>query len=172
MKPVRTLLAAAIAAFAFNAHAVSIATDGSWSEFDFDGQGSSLYDLNTLDTEFSFTLTQNSLLRVIDAGFSGDRFEIRANGSLLGLTSTPVTQDFSEEPIFDINTLLSDSRFSKGSWNLAAGSYTITGLATHSMGSGLGYMSIAAVPEPESFAMLLAGLGLIGAIARRRSYTV
>jgi hypothetical protein len=27
---------------------------------------------------------------------------------------------------------------------------------------------VAAVPEPETYAMLLAGLGLVGAIARRR----
>jgi hypothetical protein len=29
-------------------------------------------------------------------------------------------------------------------------------------------LTVSAVPEPESFAMLLAGLGLIGALARRR----
>lgn len=29
-------------------------------------------------------------------------------------------------------------------------------------------LTVAAVPEPESYAMLLAGLGLVGAIARRR----
>jgi len=34
--------------------------------------------------------------------------------------------------------------------------------------TGSGTLSIAAVPEPETFAMLLAGLGLMGAIARRR----
>ena len=34
--------------------------------------------------------------------------------------------------------------------------------------SGSGNLTIAAVPEPETFAMLLAGLGLMGAIARRR----
>ena len=34
--------------------------------------------------------------------------------------------------------------------------------------SGYGY-NVAAVPEPQTYAMLLAGLGMIGAIARRRS---
>jgi hypothetical protein len=34
--------------------------------------------------------------------------------------------------------------------------------------SGSGDLTIAAVPEPETYAMLLAGLGLMGAIARRR----
>jgi hypothetical protein len=29
-------------------------------------------------------------------------------------------------------------------------------------------LQVAAVPEPETYAMLLAGLGLVGAIARRR----
>lgn len=38
------------------------------------------------------------------------------------------------------------------------------------MGSATyGQLTIAAVPEPESYAMLLAGLGMMGAIARRRS---
>jgi hypothetical protein len=31
-----------------------------------------------------------------------------------------------------------------------------------------GQFTVSAVPEPETFAMLLAGLGLIGAIAARR----
>ena len=39
---------------------------------------------------------------------------------------------------------------------------TVAGMEIGSPGS------IAAVPEPENFAMLLAGLGLVGAIARRR----
>ena len=45
MKPVRTLLAATIAALSLNAHAVTVPTDGNWIEFDFDGAGTSLYDL-------------------------------------------------------------------------------------------------------------------------------
>ncbi|MBK9347554.1 MAG: PEP-CTERM sorting domain-containing protein [Burkholderiales bacterium] len=32
-----------------------------------------------------------------------------------------------------------------------------------------GNIGVTAVPEPETYAMLLAGLGLMGAIARRRN---
>ncbi|MDD5481180.1 FxDxF family PEP-CTERM protein, partial [Rhodoferax sp.] len=32
----------------------------------------------------------------------------------------------------------------------------------------LSSMTVAAVPEPETYAMLLAGLGMLGAVARRR----
>jgi choice-of-anchor C domain-containing protein len=41
--------------------------------------------------------------------------------------------------------------------------------ATGNSGAVLDNVSVAAVPEPESYAMLLAGLGLMGAIARRRN---
>ncbi|MEO7559186.1 MAG: FxDxF family PEP-CTERM protein [Nitrosospira sp.] len=46
----------------------------------------------------------------------------------------------------------------------------ITGVTSGSLG-GLysGSISVSPVPEPESFAMLLAGLGLMGAVVRRRS---
>lgn len=36
-------------------------------------------------------------------------------------------------------------------------------------GSGAGSVIYAAVPEPESYALLLAGLGLVGTLARRRA---
>ena len=40
------------------------------------------------------------------------------------------------------------------------------------VGSGAGSVIYAAVPEPESYALLLAGLGLMGALARRREKKV
>ncbi|MEP6606191.1 MAG: FxDxF family PEP-CTERM protein [Nitrosospira sp.] len=47
---------------------------------------------------------------------------------------------------------------------------SVSGIANGSLG-GLynGAISVSPVPEPETFAMLLAGLGLIGAMVRRRT---
>lgn len=53
----------------------------------------------------------------------------------------------------------------------SAGNYhvDITGTATGSFGGTYAVgLQVAAVPEPETYAMLLAGLGVMGAIARRR----
>ena len=36
-------------------------------------------------------------------------------------------------------------------------------------GSLIGYAAVAAVPETETYAMLLAGLGVMGFVARRKS---
>jgi len=55
--------------------------------------------------------------------------------------------------------------------NTPAGNYylQVFGVTTGSLGGiYTGAISITPVPEPETFAMLLAGLGVMGAIARRR----
>lgn len=55
--------------------------------------------------------------------------------------------------------------------NLSAGTYHIdfTGNVTGQHGGAyLAALHLAPVPEPETYAMLLAGLGVMGAIARRR----
>lgn len=58
-------------------------------------------------------------------------------------------------------------------WGPTAGGnmdLNITGMTNGTLG-GLynGSISVSAVPEPETYAMLLAGLGLMGAVVRRRS---
>ena len=57
----------------------------------------------------------------------------------------------------------------------AGGNYTLRFATASNVGSmvmGVDNVSlqVTAVPEPESYAMLLAGLGLIGAVARRRNH--
>lgn len=53
---------------------------------------------------------------------------------------------------------------------LSAGSYTLTlnGSNSASQGSYAGNLAVTAVPEPQTYAMLLAGLGAVGFLARRR----
>ncbi|MCD6681932.1 MAG: FxDxF family PEP-CTERM protein [Burkholderiaceae bacterium] len=54
--------------------------------------------------------------------------------------------------------------------NLGAGSYSFRFTGDAASGGG-GYMvglSVAAIPEPSEWAMMLAGLGLVGAVAARR----
>lgn len=54
---------------------------------------------------------------------------------------------------------------------LGAGAYTLTLIGTNSAGIGsyAGNLAVTPVPEPETYALLLAGLLGIGFIARRRS---
>ncbi len=58
-----------------------------------------------------------------------------------------------------------DDGFSFG--GLAAGTYSLTFLGSGTGGYG-GYYSIAAVPEPATYAMMFGGLSLLGLMASRR----
>ncbi|TFW17729.1 FxDxF family PEP-CTERM protein [Duganella callida] len=59
------------------------------------------------------------------------------------------------------------------SWGgvLSAGTYSVhvTGLTTADRTTYQGAVSALPVPEPETYAMLLGGLGILGAVARRKS---
>lgn len=99
--------------------------------------------------------------------------DLVASFSLTGLGSATVSlRDGSGSVLgsFSASTLSSGSAsFS----NLAAGnySYSVTGgslLGAGTFTSTLTPVNVSPVPEPGSLAMLLAGLGMVGVIARRR----
>jgi hypothetical protein len=79
---------------------------------------------------------------------------------------------------FDINGVLFTANAGTTTWNLwgtsTRGDYELFTYASQSVPNGVdvhGTLSITAVPEPENYAMIVAGLGLMGFVARRRKNT-
>lgn len=179
--------ALALAACLSSAHAAGLAADGSWAEFSVDDFQSNLGGLEWIvgggdgtALSFSFTIAAGQIgtLTVVDAGFSGDRFTVTDNGSLLGVTSVAVSGDSAGASTVDFDAALSNNDFSRAVFTLGAGSHSITGVLSTSLVGDYGpinatlggvKLSVSPVPEPASLAMLMAGLGLLTAVLRRRS---
>jgi hypothetical protein len=179
----QTLLALALGlGVAAQAHATTTnITDNAWHEFDVDVDqaGSANWeDYNDFSTlTFTFTLTEASYLRVVDAGFAGDTYNFVLNGNSYSTSAVPQTDYVSAlNAGLDYDAAWADSaNFSRSELLLTAGAYTLTGTLNQSilidnapLNATVGAVQIAAVPEESTFAMLLAGLGLM-AFARRRA---
>jgi hypothetical protein len=175
MKLAKTLVAALLATAALVAQAdtVTNVTDGNWNQFFFGDNGSTWLDDYAFNDpgklSFSIDLIGPAILKVTDAGFTGDIFQIFDNGIALGFTSAGNTANTADIDV-DFDAAFAGSDWSHGQWALGAGSHLITGIATTSaFGAGAGAIQIATVPEPSSFALVLCGLGLIGLMAHRRA---
>jgi hypothetical protein len=178
-----SLAAAALTALA-PAHAASLPADGSWASFTVDGNLPP-YSLGWIDDayaplSFSFTVADGyeATLTVVDAGFTGDRFDVSDNGLLLGTTSVAPNGDVSGASVVDFSAALANPDFSRGIYTLGAGNHSITGLLTTSTSDSFGplnatlggvQLTVSAVPEPATLGTLLAGLGLFGFVLRRRN---
>jgi len=180
--------AAVALAFALPAQAqtVALAVDGSWSEFvvdDFSAE-SGIDPLSWIADDgsaiaFDFTLSAPAILKVVDAGFSGDSFQVFDNGVALGYTSVGINNyvDGDTPTVIDFDTAWSQTNFSRGLFQLGAGSHHITGLLAVSaldaeglpFNATLGGVALTAVPLPAGAWLMLSGSGLLAAAARRRS---
>ncbi len=126
---------------------------------------------------FDFTTTQAVWLTVVDAGFTGDTFQVLDGNVVLGTTSVPGAANY-PGLTFDFDEAWADGNFSRGTYLLQAGTHHITGwLAQSALDDGgvpinatfAGLkLEVAAVPEPSSWLLALSGLAFVASLARRR----
>lgn len=186
-----------LSALSVGAHAttVALATDGGWNEFDVDsisarsggvawidnvsGPGIPQYQGDGSALSFTFTLATQAVLKVVDAGFAGDQFQIFDGATSLGLTSSVPVTELNNNPAnvgTDFDAAYADhTNFSYFSLLLNPGTYTITGALTQSMNldgqpldATVGALSVTPVPLPAALPLMLSGLGLLGGSLRRR----
>jgi hypothetical protein len=183
----RHWLAAGLLGCALSAQAttITLAADGAWNSFDVvdvlgPGDGLGWIDLDGKTLSFSFTVGAGFVgtLTVVDAVFSGDVFSVSANGSSLGTTSAAVDSYVNGGNVgYDYDAALANSDYSRGIYNFSAGSYTVTGALVASAVDESGQpinatngalnLTVSAVPENGTVALLLAGLGLLTFLRRR-----
>lgn len=173
MKKLKFLSALALASAAFAANAADISNPVqslTWDSFDaeFTRDIASQNKGNTFSDKFSFTTwATGEVSGYITALGGGDKNGLAINGfSLFDSNGTQLLSGLQESSgNLDLWT------FNYG--NLAAGTYWVqvngnvlgNGRADYNGGVGL---ALAPVPEPETYAMMLAGLGLLGFAARRK----
>ena len=180
---------AALLAAPARATDVVLAADGAWHPFAVDSllapPAASLGWIDDGGAPLAFTFVlgagTHATLTVVDAGFAGDVFAVTNFGAALGSTSNvPIgTYPLARDVGTDFGAALADASFSRGIFSLDPGTYRISGRLTQSvllgdaaLESTVGAVRLAVaapVPEPESFALLLAGLGVIGLMTGRRA---
>ena len=120
-----------------------------------------------VEVGFGGNFGPNTLLTIFEAGNNDEAAHVFLWSDNGGNIQFTFTRGASDATSFDLSgyagtlALIGGTAFTK----VGIGGLDLNGA---SKGFDLDAVSISAVPEPESYAMLLAGLGLVGWVARRR----
>ena len=186
LRPLLAALVAGACVCAAQATTADLTADASWHLFDVtpdlaaDG-GLGWIDIgdgSALSFSFSVAAGTQAVLTVVDGGFSGDVFSVRSNGAALAYTSA-AANSYPDSIGLDFDAALAQPRYSRGSYVFGVGSYSVSGALAGSALDDLGapinatvgavQLQVSAVPEASTLSSLLAGLGLIGFLLRRRA---
>lgn len=184
---VALVLAAAFCAPA-TATNVTLNADGAWQEFTVAEDIATSGGTGWIDfadgspLTFGFTIAAGSIgiFSVVDSGFAGDTFFLTNNGTVFGQTSSVPIGSAVGDTADTFDAAFANPAYSRGIFTLGAGNYSISGLlaqsvigddgaAVNSTNGAVRLSLVAAVPEPSTYAFLLAGIGAIGFAVRRRN---
>jgi hypothetical protein len=160
-----------------SASAGAITVGAGWYGFCFGASGSGATagcqndGIGVSGNDTTFTLTTSGELKVTDAFQKGDTFEIVVTGPTSGTFFTDVVPVDSSGSVTNPNIAFADPTYSHILIALSLGSYTVDVYANNSpYGGGGAYLS-AAIPEPSTWAMMLAGFAFLGFAGYRKATT-
>jgi hypothetical protein len=185
------LAAAALAVVAFGANATTVSTNLGTVTGPFDTGTVNTSFVDSLDISYTFTLAATSDLTALAYGTPsstvGGAYPNFYLSTVTTYGGTPGGVDLFKS---GVATEIQPSIYGAGSTafvftGLSAGTYTLsfsaftntttTNLITNTSSTSYGgkgifstQVVVSAVPEPETYAMILAGLGIVGFMARRR----
>jgi hypothetical protein len=111
-------------------------------------------------------------VRVTDAGFSGDAFDVRVNGALLA--ATPTVPGGVNTGALTGDAAYASPALSKAEFVLAPGGNYVITLAVRETAPGFGFgegfirADFEVIPEPSTVALLAVGAAALGAVRLRR----
>ncbi len=186
MTRLKHVFVASAAALSLHAQATTVAlpSNGSWFAFDVDvvAAGSAAWidaaysgDFSPLSFSFLISAGHVGVLTVVDGGHAGDNFTLALNGNASYASTSAGTNNFPANVGLDFDAALANADYSRGSFNLGPGAYTLSGSlllsARDASGSALdatvGGVSLRVNQVPEPSSILLAGLGLLALRLRR-----